>query len=426
MADGWEVTNGFDPRSDDAWLDADGDQLANIEEFRRGLNPRSTDTDGDGMDDCREVLLGLNPLDVTDPDADSDGDGVSNRNEILTYGTDHLNSDTDGDGVSDGLEIAWGMSPLVPASRNAYGGGFAYERETPAGASSAASWQAPEGTALAATTPHPEDGFAWRIETGATGEVVFAFPSGLHPLSKVAMRVRATAPFAVELHFEDSSGMECHTTLDSSACGSSSVSGNARTAGLGAWVANGNWHPVLLDPVAELREIAPAATIGSLVRMVFRGTLDIGGLTILRYPDTDHDGIPDSVETHLGLSPDDCADAGLDLDGDGLCSRHEFLYGTSMATPDTDGDGLPDGNEVKSHGTDPLRADQDGDGLADGWEISHFGSLSRNGTGDYDSDGLSDYLEFMTGGDPLHPAAEATPSQLLLELYTILANLTGN
>ena len=426
MADGWEVTNGFDPRSDDAWLDADGDQLANIEEFRRGLNPRSTDTDGDGMDDCREVLLGLNPLDATDLDADSDGDGVSNRNEILTYGTDHLNSDTDGDGVSDGLEITWGMNPLVPASRNAYGGGFAYERETPDGASSASLWNVSAGALFTSITPLQEDGFAWHVETGATGEVAFAFQSGMHPLSKVAMRIRATASFAIELHFEDSSGIEYHTTLDNSACGSSSVNGNARTAGLGAWVANGNWHPVLVDPVAELREIAPAATIGSLVRIVFRGTLDIGGLTLLRYPDADHDGIPDSVETHFGLSPNNCSDAGLDQDGDGLCNRHEFLYGTSITMADTDGDGLSDGNEVKTYGTNPLVADQDGDGLADGWEISHFGSLSRNGTGDYDSDGLSDYLEFLTGGDPLHSAVNATANQLLLELYTILANLVEN
>ena len=422
MPDGWEVAHGLDPHSEDAWLDIDGDQLVNIEEFRKGLNPRNIDTDEDGMDDLSEVLLGLNPNDGTDLDADSDGDGVSNRSEILTYGTDYLNPDTDGDGIVDGLEIASGMNPLIPASRSAYGGGFAYEHEIPEGVSSAASWGLSEGVQFSPITPLQDDDFAWHIDTGPTGEAVFIFSNGINPLSKVFMLIRTSDFFAIEFHIEGSDGVDYVTTLNNTNCGNYSSSGNSRTAGLGPWVTNGNWHPILVDPVAELLEMAPLATVGIPTRIVFRGTLDVGGLSFLCYPDADHDGIPDTVETHYGLSPNSASDATLDQDGDGLCNRHEFLYGTSITMSDTDEDGLSDGNEVKIYGTNPLAADQDGDGISDGWEISHFGTLSRNGTSDYDSDGLSDYLEYIIGGDPLHFALIATPEQLLLELYTILMN----
>ena len=44
--------------------------------------------------------------------------------------------------------------------------------------------------------------------------------------------------------------------------------------------------------------------------------------------------------------------------------------------------------------------DSDGDGLLDAWELEKFGSLSRDGSGDYDGDGISDLEEFQLGSDP--------------------------
>ena len=46
--------------------------------------------------------------------------------------------------------------------------------------------------------------------------------------------------------------------------------------------------------------------------------------------------------------------------------------------------------------------DTDQDGMSDTWELQYFGNLSRNGTADYDNDGLTDIQEFARGGDPLH------------------------
>lgn len=56
---------------------------------------------------------------------------------------------------------------------------------------------------------------------------------------------------------------------------------------------------------------------------------------------------------------------------------HSDLYILTFASPDTDGDGLPDD-----------------------WEMTYFNSLSRDGTGDADSDGQTDAAEYWAGTDP--------------------------
>jgi hypothetical protein len=48
----------------------------------------------------------------------------------------------------------------------------------------------------------------------------------------------------------------------------------------------------------------------------------------------------------------------------------------------------------------PTTADADGDWMDDAWEIDHFTDTSRDGTGDFDSDGLTDFFEFRIGTLP--------------------------
>ena len=44
--------------------------------------------------------------------------------------------------------------------------------------------------------------------------------------------------------------------------------------------------------------------------------------------------------------------------------------------------------------------DSDADGLPDDWELAYFNTLARDGTGDYDGDGQTDWMEFQAGTDP--------------------------
>lgn len=64
------------------------------------------DDDEDGLANDIEAELGTDPQNW-----DSDGDELSDGNEVLVWNTDPLNPDTDGDTYLDGLEVKSGYSP---------------------------------------------------------------------------------------------------------------------------------------------------------------------------------------------------------------------------------------------------------------------------------------------------------------------------
>ncbi|PHQ40521.1 hypothetical protein DJ69_00690 [Halorubrum persicum] len=68
------------------------------------------DSDGDGLDDGEEINRH-----GTDPNsADTDGDGLADGEEINQYGTDPNSADTDDDGYDDNNEIIEGTNPTDP------------------------------------------------------------------------------------------------------------------------------------------------------------------------------------------------------------------------------------------------------------------------------------------------------------------------
>ena len=128
--------------------DTDDDEVPDYLETAFGLDINKKDTDDDGLTDYEEMFLtGTDPTvyasvkdKVSDSNADSDNDGLSNKEEIdlgtdpvtedtdndglsdgdefSKYTTDPLKADTDDDGINDGDEIAMGLNPLDP---NTYG-----------------------------------------------------------------------------------------------------------------------------------------------------------------------------------------------------------------------------------------------------------------------------------------------------------------
>jgi hypothetical protein len=93
--------------------DTDGDGLGDDDEVNiYGTDPNNPDTDGGGIDDGTEVSVGTDPLNPADDLVDGDGDGLSDAQEA-SLGTDPGNPDTDGDGLTDGDEVnVYGTDPL--------------------------------------------------------------------------------------------------------------------------------------------------------------------------------------------------------------------------------------------------------------------------------------------------------------------------
>ena len=99
--DWWEDLYGLDSQdASDALLNADSDELTNLEEFQNSTDPTNSDSDHDGLSDSDEVNLHLsNPL-----SRDSDNDGMDDAWEV-TQGFDLLNDedaflDADNDGIT--------------------------------------------------------------------------------------------------------------------------------------------------------------------------------------------------------------------------------------------------------------------------------------------------------------------------------------
>ena len=56
-----------------------------------------------------------------------------------------------------------------------------------------------------------------------------------------------------------------------------------------------------------------------------------------------------------------------------------------------------------------VSSDSDNDGMPDDWEMQYFGTLDRDGTGDFDGDGISDLNEYLNGTDPASSNAPSIP-----------------
>ncbi|MCX6874437.1 MAG: leucine-rich repeat protein [Verrucomicrobia bacterium] len=104
------ITASFTPDTGDT----DGDGLTNFQEIvEYGTNPTLWDTDGDGVKDSKDAFP-LDPAETLDTDhdgigdnadTDDDGDGLSDVDEINIYHTNPKRADSDGDGITDPDEL---------------------------------------------------------------------------------------------------------------------------------------------------------------------------------------------------------------------------------------------------------------------------------------------------------------------------------
>lgn len=110
MSDGWEVQNNLSPVSNvgtnGAAGDPDGDGVNNLVEYTYGSDPNRADTDGDGLSDFQEInVLGTDPVST-----DSDLDGLDDDFELNVYTTDPRKADSQTNSlVNDGdiYQLGW-------------------------------------------------------------------------------------------------------------------------------------------------------------------------------------------------------------------------------------------------------------------------------------------------------------------------------
>jgi hypothetical protein len=298
---------------------------------------------------------------IADSQLDTDGDGLTDYDEVFTYFTSPTNSDSDADSFTDSNEVrrVYRTDPndinSFPAS---IGGLTSYS-----GSLVGPVWVVVTNSALAAVD-------------GPYGVGAYATPTNYPTLTNY---------YVMAYIDENTNGVH------------------------DIWEPSGFADTYPIDLVGDVSDVNIAMSDPSV-------DSDGDGLTDyeehFRYftdpttNDTDGDTMLDGWEVVYpnACDPNSPADAGVDYDSDGLTTleEHDLVPQTNPEDDDSDDDGLTDGDEVNTHLTEPMNADTDGDGMPDGWEVTYIAMLDPlvwDAFDDPDSDGLwnrQEYEDSMT------------------------------
>ncbi|NNG00200.1 MAG: hypothetical protein HKM93_12520 [Desulfobacteraceae bacterium] len=348
--DGWEIDY-FGSLNTDLCADSDNDGVINLVEASHGTNPYSYDTDGDGLSDAEEILYYLDPL-GDDAFGDADGDGAANIDEII--------GNTDPNNPGDQTESA---------IENFETGNFMKFYWTTTGDES---WHVgqdkPHTGAFSAQAPILDHNQSAGIETQIacrTGRIRFYISTA-----------------------SEKDGDILRFFIDGSL--------------MGEWSGDNAYEAAVFDVAAGTHTFKWLYDKNS-VNSEFEDTVWIDNISFPGPGDSDSDGALDAWEwKHLAtLNANLC----IDTDGDGLLDLEEASIHTDPLNlqPDEDADGMDDGWEVYYFSSTALAdntTDKDGDGLLDKDEYYHGTHPLKTDT---DDDGYTDNEEVLNGTDPLDP-----------------------
>lgn len=403
------------------------------------------------------VLVAGTPFDPAQTDVrggevvDTDGDGLSDAEELLLYGTDPQVEDTSGDGIPDGwaaehmrVNPETGLPSPDPARETAH--------------------EDPVNSGLTNIEEYRLGTDPWRQDTSGDGfHDGWLNASGLDPTeahdpsvscSPDGMTLQEKWENDLEACSEDSDqdGLTDREEIDGQATiGTRSRSfqptdpSRASTGGSGLPDGFAVYHG--LDPhdpnVGRVDHSGDGMTAAeearwSVDRFDDVRTAIVEGLD-LTDPDSSDNGIPDAWAIRHGLDPLDPDIADEDPSDSGLTNLEEYQWGTDPNKADTSGNGLTDGEEVngwtitvdgqeRQVSSNPLLVDSSGDGMTD-FEAKH-GEIEIDGElvefppvdpmlPDTDGDGLPDYEEirqtFGPDDERLNPTLSDTAGSGLLD-----------
>jgi len=386
--------------------DTDGDGLTDKEEMQTvKTDPTNPDTDGDGLSDYEEYrVYKTNPR-----QPDTDYDGLNDYEEVKIYKTNPNVMDTDKDGLDDYFEVhhAWDISNCTTSVKEVWIGGIAYNDHTDP------------------LNPDTDNDGLLDGEEGPSGAYYGLDTPGVYNWTLAGQGNISRKP--IIFNYGYTHPLDNDTDDDSYLQwwnGSIALVGGEKrflrsmTDGeevKGIWV-------VIYDPVADdwerklirtnpcnpdtdgdtgpdYPQFSPPPEPSKYI-MSDGYELSLNPPTDPTNGDSDHDGILDGLEGVLNPDSYHTNPMNPDTDGDGLGDLQEILLGTNPRNSDTDHDSVLDGDEYHKFHTNPLLSDSDFDGLTDGEELFfwHTNPLLRDSDGDGISDGL-EVLKYDT--DPL-------------------------
>ncbi|MDQ7027923.1 MAG: TadE/TadG family type IV pilus assembly protein [Anaerolineae bacterium] len=465
-------------------IDTDGDGLTDFQEISSGFGPftfilnRNTITvtyythpnyaDGDGdnnlsdsrtldSDEVTTIVYGG----YTDPqDSDTDGDGLSDWDELVTFNTNPLDDDSDFDNLSDGLELNTYLSnPGVPNTDGTANGGTPNNgRDLDADGYPDPATPA-NGELLSGETlinPNACDNMNDGYEVNTLGTNPILIDTDIDGLSDCYELDSNLDPLNPDTDGDGTDdGADCapqDPALDTN-CSTSDADGDGLPdaweitmyGDIALYNGTGQTDGDGCDNTCEYQR-GTSASIFDLFTCVVSGNT--------RSLTAGPDGVPDGYDTdcdglHDGQELPNSSPTNFDTDNDGLLDSFELAYtynailsplnprnpnsdgddlndfaevftyaalcgglGTNAADSDTDGDGLFDHLEVNpaayatsfpanypfiNVATDPCSSNVDGDGWSDLEEIFVYTGANPNAA-DTDGDGIQDDVENSGSG----------------------------
>lgn len=401
LADAWEQLY-FTNLAQTAGADPDSDGLTNLEELNAGTDPTKNDTDADGLTDSLEVKT--HKTDPTRPDTDNDG--LPDNDEVLTYKSDPTKSDSDGDQLSDSEEVNRYHSDPAKADSDGDGANDYAEVHLLTDPVSATS-KPVKTTANLFTGPDAGQGldltgtFPYALSFGTEtpgGQVHDAFFTPDSVEGVLVESAQVANNWNLDVNFGDSPEQQVLSSVLTNIRWSDS--GNATTPHVTVTLSN-----LKLGGSYKLQILLGERLWARAFNISFGSTNDFTGEKGLIAR-----GIAPFLWQGGFVGP-----GGATPRTNGLVVTHTFVANGTDAIIFLDGrpvndPGISDRNAIINGATlEEVAApvDSDSDGLWDAWETEVFGNLAQTGTGDADTDGLTNAQEFALATNPTKADSDA-------------------